>query len=160
MRGVGISASVAVVGAPESVADGVHAFRWPVVGLSEPAARWQAALLGSRRHPAGLGPPHRTVHQRAEPLAAILLRPHVPGRRQAACAGGHITDDHGLPDDHPVLRRLAELERLGAHAPGPLVSDRRTMLGSGAVVILAGRDESGVVVAEPEVWSSGAAYGP
>jgi PKD repeat protein len=68
-------------------------------------------------------------------------------------SGGHISNDHGIPD-------------ISVFAPGsqswsrstPMRRGRwyptNTTLDNGDVVITAGRDESGVEVEEPEVWSA------
>ena len=69
-------------------------------------------------------------------------------------SGGHISDNHGLPDNSlftvgsQTWSRSTRMRR-GRWYPST------TMLASGEVVILAGRDEAGVAVAEPEVWSPG-----
>ncbi len=69
-------------------------------------------------------------------------------------SGGHIATDRGIPDN--------TLFSAGTESWSQSVPMRRgrwyptnTTLASGAVVILAGRDEAGEAVAEPEVWSSG-----
>ena len=66
--------------------------------------------------------------------------------------GGHIASDRGIPD--------ITIFSPGAQDWTPSTPMRRgrwyptaTMLASGSVAILAGRDEAGVEVAEPEVWS-------
>jgi PKD repeat protein len=69
-------------------------------------------------------------------------------------AGGHISDDHGLPDitlfsaGSQSWSRSASMQR-GRWYPST------TMMANGDVVILAGRDEAGTDVPLPEVWSSG-----
>jgi hypothetical protein len=70
-------------------------------------------------------------------------------------AGGHISDDHGLPD-------ITYFSSAGsAWASGsPMAKGRwyptATTMGTGEVVILAGRDEAGNEVKVPEVWKNGA----
>ncbi len=66
--------------------------------------------------------------------------------------GGHIASDRGIPD--------ITIFSPGAQDWTPSTPMRRgrwyptaTMLANGSVAILAGRDEAGVEVAEPEVWS-------
>jgi galactose oxidase len=69
-------------------------------------------------------------------------------------AGGHISDDHGLRDitifnpSTQTWSRSTPMRR-GRWYP------TTTTLASGAVVITAGRDESGNPVTLPEVWESG-----
>ncbi|HEY8257097.1 MAG TPA: galactose oxidase early set domain-containing protein [Gemmatimonadales bacterium] len=70
-------------------------------------------------------------------------------------AGGHISDDHGLPDI-TLFSSTAGTWSSGS----PMVKGRwyptTTTMGSGEVVILAGRDEAGNEVTIPEVWKNGA----
>jgi hypothetical protein len=68
-------------------------------------------------------------------------------------AGGHISADHGLPN-------ITFFSGTNGWTSGtPMARGRwyptATTLGSGDVVITAGRDEAGVVVTIPEVWSNG-----
>ncbi len=69
-------------------------------------------------------------------------------------AGGHITDAHGLPDINlfsPSSQNWSSSTpmRRGRWYPNT------TLLSTGEVVILAGTDEAGLSVDEPEVWLSG-----
>jgi len=68
-------------------------------------------------------------------------------------AGGHITDNHGLPN---ITYYTAGT---GWSAGPPMARGRwyptTTTLGNGDVLITAGRDEGGVGVTIPEVWSNG-----
>jgi WD40 repeat protein len=69
-------------------------------------------------------------------------------------AGGHISDNHGLPDltlFSPTGNSWATSSRMARGRWYPTT----TVMGNGDVVILAGRDEAGVEVAIPEVWSNG-----
>jgi hypothetical protein len=69
-------------------------------------------------------------------------------------AGGHISDNHGLPD----LTRFSPTGNSWA-ASGRMARGRwyptTTVMGNGDVVVLAGRDEAGVEVEIPEVWRNG-----
>jgi hypothetical protein len=69
-------------------------------------------------------------------------------------AGGHITDNHGLPD---ITLFSATTNSFTSSAP--MQRGRwyptTTVMGNGEVVILAGRDEDGEEVTIPEVWSDG-----
>jgi PKD repeat protein len=68
-------------------------------------------------------------------------------------SGGHISDDHGLPN---ITVYNASLQTWGASTP--MRRGRwyptNTSLPTGDVLILGGRDEAGLDVAEPEVWSA------
>jgi galactose oxidase len=68
-------------------------------------------------------------------------------------AGGHIQDNRGLPN-------ITFFSGTSTWTSGaPMARGRwyptTTTMGNGDVVILAGRDEAGVVVTVPEVWSNG-----
>ncbi len=69
-------------------------------------------------------------------------------------AGGHITDNHGLPNTtlfDPVHNtwQSSALMAKGRWYP------TTTTLGNGDVLILAGKDQGATVVTTPEVWSNG-----
>jgi PKD repeat protein len=69
-------------------------------------------------------------------------------------SGGHISADHGIPDNTIFHAGTESWSRSTPMRRGRWYPTNTTMA-NGDVVILAGRDESGVEVAEPEVWSSG-----
>ncbi|MEP7227454.1 MAG: galactose oxidase-like domain-containing protein [Gemmatimonadales bacterium] len=66
--------------------------------------------------------------------------------------GGHISDDHGLPDAN-----IFDAATRGWTAVAPMARGRwyptNTTLPDGEVLTLAGRDEAGVEVDVPEVWT-------
>ena len=69
-------------------------------------------------------------------------------------AGGHISDNHGRPN-------ITYFSGANTWTSGtPMARGRwyptTTTMGNGDVVIMAGRDEGGIVVPIPEVWSNGA----
>lgn len=72
-------------------------------------------------------------------------------------AGGHISNDHGLPDTN-VFDPATETWQ--ASPPMPMARGRwyptNTTLPNGEVVTMAGRDENGDVVELPEVWNGAA----
>lgn len=69
-------------------------------------------------------------------------------------SGGHISDDHGLPNlttikaASPTWKSLPPMQK-GRWYPTNVTTHR------GEVVILAGADEAGVAVSIPEVWNAG-----
>jgi hypothetical protein len=68
-------------------------------------------------------------------------------------AGGHISNNHGLPN-------ITFFSGTNTFTSGaPMARGRwyptTTVMGNGEVAILAGRDEAGVAVTIPEVWSNG-----
>jgi hypothetical protein len=72
-------------------------------------------------------------------------------------AGGHISDDHGLPNTN-VFDPATETWQ--ALPPMPMARGRwyptNTTLPNGEVVTMAGRDENGDLVELPEVWNGAA----
>ena len=70
-------------------------------------------------------------------------------------AGGHITDGHGLR----AISIFSPSSGSWSSVPTAMGRGRwypsTTLLSTGEVLIMGGRDEAGLVVAEPEVWSSG-----
>ena len=69
-------------------------------------------------------------------------------------AGGHISDNHGLPDITLFSSSGNTWSKSSRMARGRWYPTT-TVMGNGDVVILAGRDEAGVAVEIPEVWSNG-----
>ncbi len=68
-------------------------------------------------------------------------------------SGGHISSDHGIPDITIFTPGSQTWSRSTPMRRGRWYPTNTTM-GNGDVVITAGRDESGVEVMEPEVWSA------
>ena len=66
-------------------------------------------------------------------------------------AGGHISDDHGLPDANVFDAVTGSWARVATMAHGRWYPTATT-LADGRVLALAGEDENGQNVAEPEVW--------
>jgi hypothetical protein len=69
-------------------------------------------------------------------------------------AGGHISNNHGLPNI-----TIFSPSGNAFSSDAPMARGRwyptTTTMGNGDVVITAGRDEAGVVVTTPELWSNG-----
>ncbi len=68
-------------------------------------------------------------------------------------SGGHISSDHGIPDITVFTPGSQSWSKSTPMRRGRWYPTNTT-LGNGDVVITAGRDESGVEVEEPEVWSA------
>jgi hypothetical protein len=66
-------------------------------------------------------------------------------------AGGHLSDNHGLPDANLFDSRTGEWTRVASMAHGRWYPTTTT-LADGRVLALAGQDENGADVAEPEIW--------
>jgi hypothetical protein len=72
---------------------------------------------------------------------------------QVLLAGGHISDAHGLPNI--TLFSTSNTWTTSAPMARGRWYPTATTMGNGDVVITAGRDQAGVVVTTPEVWSTG-----
>ena len=68
--------------------------------------------------------------------------------------GGHISDNHGLPNTTLFSSGTNTWSSSARMASGRWYPTATT-LGNGDVAIMAGRDEAGVTVTIPEIWSSG-----
>ena len=131
------------------------AFPWPIVGL-------HSILLPNGKV---LSWGHDGEPQIWDPTTGVFTT--VPGPAELFCAGhsllpdgrvlvtgGHISDDHGLPNvtTFKAITQAwvsqAPMQR-GRWYPTNVTTHR------GEVVILAGRDEAGVTVSVPEVWTTG-----
>jgi hypothetical protein len=69
-------------------------------------------------------------------------------------AGGHISDNHGLPNI-TLFSGATNAWTSSTHMARGRWYPTATTLGNGDISIMAGRDEAGVVVTTPEVWSNG-----
>jgi Galactose oxidase-like, Early set domain len=70
-------------------------------------------------------------------------------------AGGHITDDHGLPNITLFSGQPGQWTSGTPMARGRWYPTT-TVMGNGSVVITAGRDQAGTAVTSPEIWTDGA----
>jgi PKD repeat protein len=151
-----ISASVSALGTPETAGEWAAPFPWPVVGLHlSLLPNGRVLSWGSAGTPQVWDPTTEKFASVPSPSNLFCSGHAFLSDGRLLVAGGHISNDHGLPD-------------INLFAPGsqdwssstPMLRGRwyptATTLGSGEVVIVAGRDQQGVVVNEPEVWSAGA----
>jgi galactose oxidase len=69
-------------------------------------------------------------------------------------AGGHISDNHGLPNI-TFFSSANNVWTSGTRMARGRWYPTATTMGNGDVVVTAGRDEAGLVVTTPEVWSNG-----
>jgi hypothetical protein len=72
---------------------------------------------------------------------------------EVVVAGGHISNNHGLPDITVFDPNAESWTRAGTMARGRWYPTNTTMA-NGEVVILAGKDESATQVTVPEVWTT------
>ncbi|MEO6056866.1 MAG: galactose oxidase-like domain-containing protein [Gemmatimonadales bacterium] len=130
-------------------------FFWPIVAVHLhllPTGR--VLSWGLAGQPQVWNPGTGAFSQSAEPVEIFCAGHAFLSDGRLLVTGGHISDDHGLPDitlfspGDQSWTRSTRMRR-GRWYP------TNTTLASGEVVILAGRDEAGLVVNEPEVWSPG-----
>jgi PKD repeat protein len=150
-----ISASAAVSGSEETAGSWSAPFSWPVVGLHLILLpNGKVLSWGHFGTPQVWDPGDGSFTAVPSPALLFCAGHSLLQDGRVLTAGGHITDDHGLPD--------ITLFSAGSQSWSRSASMRRgrwyptnTTLSNGDVVILAGRDEAGTEVAEPEVWTSG-----
>lgn len=145
--------SFLAIGGPESSGEWTAPFNWPVVAV-------HLTLMSNGRV---LSWGHAGEPQVWDPATGIFTT--VVGPAELFCAGhslttdgrlvvagGHITDDHGLPDISiftPGTQSWSQTTRMKRGRWYPT----NTTTGSGEVVIIAGRDEAGAQVTIPEIWN-------
>ena len=126
---------------------------WPVVGLHLHQLSNSKVLSWGRTGDPQLWNPTTGAFTAVPSVPELFCSGHslLPNGRLLV-SGGHISDDHGLPN-------------ITQYAPGvqswssstPMRRGRwyptNTTLANGDVLILAGRDQAGLVVGEPEIWS-------
>ncbi len=129
-------------------------FSWPIVAL-------HASLLynGQVLSWGKFGQPYlwdpATSHFSQVPLQSwIFCAGHafLPDGRLLV-AGGHLSDDHGIPEANVFSPRYQTWTRVGSMARGRWYPTN-TELADGSILTLAGRDANGVTVPLPEIWSS------
>ncbi len=110
-------------------------------------------VLGTRRVAPGVGSRHRRVHRGRQPGRAVLRGPLAPAGRPGA---GRPAGTSPATAASPTSASSRRPRRAGPKST-PMRRGRwyptNTTLANGSVVIIAGRDEVGDEVAEPEIWS-------
>jgi PKD repeat protein len=150
----GVSASAFAVGGPEATGEWTAPFPWPGVALHMSLMPSGKVLAWGHGTPELWDPVTGTFIEIPSPAWLFCAGHTLLGDGRLLVTGGHIEDGHGIPDitifsaSTESWSRSAQMRR-GRWYP------TATTLGNGDVVILAGRDQAGVVVAEPEVWSEG-----
>lgn len=149
-----ISASAAAVGTTSS-GSWTAPFPWPVVAVHLSLLPNGRVLSWGRNGKPQVWNPSTGSFTTVVSPSNLFCAGHsfLPDGRLLV-AGGHISDNHGLPDINLFTVSSQTWSRSTPMRRGRWYPSS-TMLASGEVVILAGRDEAGVAVAEPEVWSPG-----
>ncbi len=150
-----ISASVAGVANAEA-GEWSAPFPWPGVAIHASLLPDGKVLSWGRSSPGEVWDPATgTVAELALPVRLFCSGHSFLADGRLLISGGHISDDHGLPDNTLFNSESHSWARSTPMRRGRWYPTNTTM-GNGDVVITAGRDEEGVAVAEPEVWSAGA----
>jgi PKD repeat protein len=149
-----MSASLASVTSAESGSWGAP-FAWPVVAVHLMLLpNGKVLSWGHAGQPQVWDPNTGNFTQVALATELFCSGHTLLGDGRILTAGGHISDDHGLPDINlfsPGSQSWSSsaVMRRGRWYP------TTTLLSTGEVVIMAGADEAATVVTQPEVWSSG-----
>ena len=150
-----ISASAAASGSEATAGSWSAPFPWPVVGLHLILLPDGKVLSwGHVGTPQVWDPSDGSFTPVPSPVLLFCSGHSLLPDGRVLTAGGHITDDHGLPDINLFSAGSQSWSRSAPMRRGRWYPTNTT-LANGDVVILAGRDEAGTEVAEPEVWTSG-----
>jgi hypothetical protein len=148
-----ISASVAAVGTEATTGKWGAPFAWPIVAVHlHLLPNGRVLSFGKEGVPQVWNPSTKTFTPAPSP-AWIFCAGHafLPDGRLLV-NGGHQSDDHGIP-----ATNLYDATAGTWTAVAPMAKGRwyptTTTLANGQAVTLAGRDQSGVVVTIPEVWT-------
>jgi galactose oxidase len=148
-----VSASIAAVG-PEAIAGKWSApFPWPIIGLHlHMLSTGKVLSWGKVGNPYLWDPVTKTFAAVPSPDWVFCSGHTLLGDGRLLVNGGHISDDHGIPD--------ANLFNPGTMrwSTGPAMAKGRwypttTTLANGTAVTIAGRDQKGMAATIPEVWT-------
>ena len=149
------SASMAATDGPESMGEWTAPFPWPEVAVHLSLLPGGKVLFWGRHSTPQVWNPETGSFTPVPSPAWLFCAGHsLLADGQLLVSGGHISDAHGLPDNTIFTAGTESWSQSTPMRRGRWYPTNTT-LGNGEVVILAGRDQAGVVVAEPEVWSSG-----
>lgn len=147
------SASVAAAG-PEATAGKWSApFPWPIIGLHLHLLRNGNVLSWGKFGPPYVWSPSTKAFTAVASPDWIFCSGHTflaDGR--LLVNGGHISDDHGIPDANIFDPGTMTWSSKPAMAKGRWYPTTTT-LANGEAVTIAGRDQNGLVAKVPEVWT-------
>ena len=128
---------------------------WPIVGVHVVLLpNGKVLAVGRQGNPQVWNPANGTFAAVPSPTWLFCSGHALLPDGRVFFAGGHISDNHGLPDltlFSPTGNSWSTSSRMARGRWYPTA----TVMGNGDVVILAGRDEAGLEVDVPEVWSDG-----
>ncbi len=147
-------AAPALVAASAESGEWTAPFTWPIVGVHTLLLPNGKVLALGRSTPQVWNPATGTFAPVPAPAHLFCSGHALLSDGRVFLAGGHISDNHGLPD---ITLFNASTNTWTSSAP--MARGRwyptTTVMGNGDVAILAGRDQAGVAVTVPEVWSGG-----
>jgi hypothetical protein len=145
--------SFLAVGGPETAGQWTSPFSWPNVAVHLTLmSNGRVLSWGHAGDPHVWNPATGTFTMVAEPAELFCAGHSLTTDGRVVLAGGHISDDHGLPDMtifSPGSQSWSQTTPMQRGRWYPT----NTTLGNGEVVIIAGRDEAGITVTIPEIWS-------
>jgi galactose oxidase-like protein/glyoxal oxidase-like protein len=128
-------------------------FDWPVVAVNLTLmSNGKVLSWGHTGQPQVWDPATGTFTEVTEPAELFCAGQSLTTDGRVVVAGGHITDDHGLPSMSifsPSSQTWTETTPMQRGRWYPT----NTTTGNGEVVIIAGRDEAGTIVNIPEIWN-------
>ena len=150
-----ISAAMATTGDEATAGSWTAPFPWPIVALHlSLLPNGRVLSWGHAGTPQVWNPATGAFTSVPSPSLLFCAGQSLLPDGRLLVAGGHITNDHGLPDIN-----LFSAGSQSWTTSNPMQRGRwyptNTTLASGDVVIIAGSDENGVAVGVPEVWSNG-----
>lgn len=148
-----ISASVAAVGTEATTGKWTAPFAWPIVAVHlHLLPNGRVLSWGKEGVPYIWNPSTKTFSAAPSP-SWLFCSGHafLPDGRLLV-NGGHLSDDHGIPDANLYDATAATWTSAAPMAKGRWYPTTTT-LANGQAVTLAGRDQSGTVVLIPEVWT-------
>ena len=156
----GASASTALVATsgPEATGQWGSVFNWPSVAIhTSLLPNGKVLTFGLTGTPQVWDPATGSFAAVASPALLFCSGHSFLSDGRLVLAGGHITNGHGLPD----ITIFTPGTSSGSWSSSTKMRRGRwypttVTLANDDVVILAGKDEAGVTVEQPEVWSSGA----
>jgi galactose oxidase len=150
------SASMAAMGTEATAGKWSAPFAWPIIGLHVHLLRNGKVLSWGKFGDPYVWDPSTKTFTAVPASTWLFCSGHAflsDGRLMVN--GGHISDDHGLPDANlfdPVAMTWTSRPSMAKGRWYPTT----TTLANGQVVTIAGRDQNGTVVTTPEVWTGSA----